>query len=136
MQLRTWLLVCLLLLSKTLFAEVVQINSQQLSKLLEAGVTMIDVRTPGEWKQTGIVEGSHTIMFFDERRQPRTQQWMQQISQLVTPEDELILICRTGNRSGLIANFLTKQYKFARVYNVQGGIKAWKAKGYQTIVVN
>lgn len=136
MQIRAWLLLYLVLFSNVLFAEVVQINSQQLSKLLDEGVTVIDVRTPGEWKQTGIVEGSHTIMFFDERRQPKTQQWMQQISQLVTPDDDLILICRTGNRSGLIANYLTKQHKFVRVYNVQGGIKAWKDKGYKTIAVN
>jgi len=117
------------------FAEVVQISTEQLKQLLASDVTIIDVRTPGEWKQTGVVEGSHLIMFFNEKRQPLTEQWMQQTSELISPDQELILICRSGNRSGMIANYLSKQHQFVRVYNVQKGIKDWIAKGNKTLAV-
>jgi rhodanese-related sulfurtransferase len=119
-----------------LYAEVVQISSEQLKQLIQSGVTVIDVRTPAEWKKTGIIEGSHPIMFFNEKRQPLTEQWMAQMSNIVKPEDELILICRSGNRSGLIANYLSKQHQFVRVYNVERGIKNWIAQGNQTVPIH
>ena len=128
-----WLIVCVLFFPSTLFADVVQIDAERLKKLMQSGITVVDVRTPGEWKQTGIVEGSEPIMFFDEKRQPQTEQWMQKISQLVSASDELILICRTGNRSGIIANYLVKQHQFTKVYNVQRGIKDWIANGNKTV---
>ncbi len=130
-----WFLLVVLFISNNVFAEVVQISTEQLKQLLASDVTIIDVRTPGEWKQTGVVEGSHLIMFFNEKRQPLTEQWMQQTSELISPDQELILICRSGNRSGMIANYLSKQHQFVRVYNVQKGIKDWIAKGNKTLAV-
>lgn len=135
MSIRNWMFLCAFIFSNTTLADVIQINSQQLNELLRSGVTVIDIRTPSEWKQTGIVEGSLPIMFFNEKRQPLTEQWMQQVSQIVTPEDELILICRSGNRSGLIANYLSKKLKFVRIYNVERGIKDWIANGYKTVPI-
>jgi len=136
MFLKYCLIISALIFSNALFAEVVQIDSKQLKELLEAGVTVIDVRTPPEWEQTGIVEGSLPIMFFNQKRQPLTEQWMQQVSRIITPQDELVLICRTGSRSGLIATYLTKQHQFVRVYNVQRGIREWIKQGNKTVKPN
>ncbi len=124
-----------LLFSNALFAEVVQIDADKFKQLMAAGVTVIDVRTPGEWQQTGIVEGSYPIMFFNERRQPLTQDWMQQTAELISADEELILICRSGNRSGMIANYLSKQHQFVRVYNVERGIVDWIKKGNKTVAI-
>ena len=136
MFLRYCLIISALLFSNALLAEVVQIDSKQLKELMQSGVTVIDVRTPPEWEQTGIVEGSLPIMFFNEKRQPLTEQWMQQVSRIITPQDELILICRTGSRSGLIATYLSKQHQFVRVYNVQRGIREWIKQGNKTVKPN
>jgi len=136
MFLKYCLIISALIFSNALFAEVVQIDSEQLKELLEAGVTVIDVRTPPEWEQTGIVEGSLPIMFFNQKRQPLTEQWVQQVSRIITPQDELVLICRTGSRSGLIATYLTKQHQFVRVYNVQRGIREWIKQGNKTVKPN
>jgi len=35
----------------------------------------------------------------------------------------------------MIANYLSKQHQFVRVYNVQKGIKDWIAKGNKTLAV-
>jgi|TARA_B110000238_G_C16006030_1_gene386695 rhodanese-related sulfurtransferase len=114
-------------------AEVTEVDVKGLEKLIASGVTVIDVRTPGEWKQTGIIEGSVPIMFFDEKRQAHPQQWMQQASEYIEPSTPVAIICRTGSRSKAVGNFLAKQHKYQNVYNVTGGIKDWVISGNKTI---
>ena len=53
----------------TVKAEVIQVDNEALKQLLNAGVPLIDVRTASEWQQTGIIEGSHLLTFFDEKGQ-------------------------------------------------------------------
>ena len=42
----------------------------------------------------------------------------------LNPKDEIILICRTGNRSGKALQILQKA-GFKHVFNLQGGVNAW-----------
>ena len=134
LEIKNWLIIFGLLFTQAACtAEVVEINAQGLEELLASGVTVIDVRTPGEWKQTGIVEGSIPIMFFDEKRQSHAQQWMQQASKYIGPESQVAIICRTGRRSKAVGNFLVKQHGYQNVHNVNGGIVAWIAKGNKTV---
>jgi len=37
---------------------VIDIDNAELNKLISAGVPLIDLRTPPEWQQTGILAGS------------------------------------------------------------------------------
>jgi rhodanese-related sulfurtransferase len=47
------------------------------------------------------------------------------------PRDkEIIITCRTGNRSGQVADFLREQ-GFTNVHNMNGGIVAWEEAGYE-----
>ncbi len=39
-------------------------------------------------------------------------------------EDEIVLYCRSGNRSGMAQHFL-KQLGFTKVRNLEGGVLAW-----------
>ena len=130
---RIYLLCFLLILPLTLLADVVDIDAHQLNEMMEQDVVIIDVRTPGEWQQTGIVEGSIPIMFFNERNQPLADEWLAQASEHVSKDKKLILICRTGNRSGVIANYLVKVQGYQDVLNVKGGIVSWKRAGYKTV---
>ena len=46
------------------------------------------------------------------------------------PRDkEIIVTCRTGNRSSQIADLLREQ-GFTNVHNMTGGIVAWEEAGY------
>ncbi|HHG86014.1 MAG TPA: rhodanese-like domain-containing protein [Bacteroidetes bacterium] len=41
-------------------------------------------------------------------------------------DEELVINCRSGGRSGQITHYLTSQ-GFSNVYNLAGGMLAWKA---------
>lgn len=125
----------LLLLSAPLYAELVDIGNEELQAMLARGVTIIDIRTPGEWQSTGIVEGSHKIMAFDEKRRINPPEWAAKIRAIAGPEQELILICRSGNRSRTMGNYLIHQQGYTQVYNVQRGIKGWKKAGLPVVPV-
>lgn len=58
------LFIALLLLSTALFATLKHVEA---TPDAFKGMKVIDIRTPLEWMQTGIVKDSHTIMFFDEK---------------------------------------------------------------------
>ena len=127
------LLFLILVLPSLLFADDVDIDVHQLKQMMGEDVVVIDVRTPGEWSKTGIVEGSVPIMFFDEKRKPLAEEWMVQAAEYISPNEKVILICRTGNRSGVIGKYLVKHHGYQDVYNVKGGIVAWKKAGYKTV---
>ena len=48
-------------------AEVVDIGNDQLKALFKQGTPVVDLRTAGEWRQTGVVKGSQMITLFDEQ---------------------------------------------------------------------
>jgi rhodanese-related sulfurtransferase len=72
-----WLLS--LLLALPVCAEVVDIDNAELARLAAAGVPVIDIRTAGEWKETGILPGSRLLTFFDERGRADPPAWLQQL---------------------------------------------------------
>ena len=43
----------------------------------------------------------------------------------ISKNKKVVLYCRTGNRSGVVAQALEKQHGFTNVFNFQGGILAW-----------
>ena len=116
-------------------AEVVDIDNRKLAELLAKGVPVVDVRTPGEWQQTGVIAGSHMLMFFDERGRYDLQKFEADITKLVKPEEPVIVICRTGSRTVSIAPFLDQKVGYPVVYNVRLGIKGWIASGGKTSAV-
>ncbi len=110
-------------------AEVKNIDNQELKKLLEQGVPIIDIRRPEEWKQTGVVKGSHLNTFFDKRGRYDVDAWLARLAPVAGKDDPFILICRTGNRTGTVSRFLDQKLGYKKVYNVQRGITDWIRKG-------
>lgn len=104
------------------------IDNAELKQMIARGVPVVDIRTPGEWKETGVVAGSHKIMAFDERGafNPAFESAFEEVA---GPGEEVILICRTGNRTAAVANFLQKIRGYKKVANVQHGITKWIAEG-------
>ena len=105
----------------------------QLQQLIEDGVPVIDVRTAGEWTQTGVIPNSHLLTFFDEQGKYDVQSWLNELQSIAEPSQPFALICATGGRTKAIAYFLNTQLGYQQVYNVSGGIYAWIREGRDTV---
>ena len=122
------------LLSTALFAEFKTVDADAFAKLQAKGYPVIDIRTPMEWKQTGIIEGAHKMMFFTPKGQPDLAQWFFDLGHLVKDKKEPILIyCAHANRSKSLGQGL-EQMGFENVYELKGGIEnGWIKAGKKTV---
>jgi len=106
-------------------AEVKDIDNNTLQSLLKEKVTIVDIRTSEEWKETGIIEGSHLLTFFDKNGRYNIEKWVKDLEQIVKKDQPVILICRTGNRTLPVSDLLDKKVGYQTVYNVKKGIMNW-----------
>jgi len=100
------------------------VSNAELKVLLETDTPIYDVRRPEEWRQTGVVEGSKLLTFVDAggRLKPN---FLERFTAETGQHDPVILICRTGNRTGTLARLLVEQLGYTQVYNVRNGITEW-----------
>ncbi len=117
------------------YAEVINVDNAELARLAASGVAVIDIRTAPEWKDTGVIAGSKQMTFFDEKGQVDASAWLEQLKTVVKPGQPVILICRSGNRSRVAAQFLTQQTPYKTVYNVTAGINGWAKEGRAVVAV-
>ncbi|MFT7496676.1 MAG: rhodanese-related sulfurtransferase, partial [Urechidicola sp.] len=88
-----------LLYSGTLLAELVNIDNTELQKLLNEKTIIIDVRRAEEWAETGVIESSQLLTFFDGNGYFNAQKWQTEMSELSDSSSPVILICHSGSRS-------------------------------------
>lgn len=84
------------------------------------GVALIDVRESNEWKE-GHIKGARHIPLG---------QLDKKLGEIrAESPDEVVLYCRSGNRSATAANLLVKN-GMENVSHLGGGILAWEAQSY------
>jgi rhodanese-related sulfurtransferase len=110
-------------------------NEYPSQKILDSNIPIVDIRTPSEWKETGIVKGAITIMFFDETGAYDVQKFLNELNQKVDTKKPFALICRTGSRTMIISDFLSKQLGYD-VINFLGGMVFLKAKNLPVVPYN
>ena len=122
------------LLGTSLFADFKTVDANAFEKLMAKGYPTIDIRTPMEWKQTGIIKGAHKMMFFTPKGQPDLAQWFFKLGHLVKNKKEPILLyCAHANRSKSLGQGL-EQMGFENVYELKGGIEnGWMKAGKKTV---
>ncbi|WP_374687076.1 rhodanese-like domain-containing protein [Promineifilum sp.] len=81
-------------------------------------IFLLDVREPDEYA-AGHIPGVTLIPMGEVASR---------MSELPT-DTEIIVTCRTGNRSSQVADFLREQ-GFTNVHNMEGGLVAWQEAGY------
>lgn len=99
------------------------ISNAELQTLLDQKVTLIDIRLPEEWAQTGTVADSHRITLF-QKNGAVTPDFLAKVQQVAATDKPVALICRTGNRTRAGADMLA-QVGYKEVYNVTQGIMGW-----------
>jgi phage shock protein E len=89
------------------------------SKVAEAGVITLDVRTPGEYAE-GHLEGAQLIDF-------QSGNFENEISSL-DKNATYAVYCRSGNRSGQAVKVM-QDAGFTNVFNMNGGVIDWANAG-------
>ena len=99
--------------------------SEAASRVAAGTAVLVDVREPGEWADGWVAEPANLLSLSD-LRGDRTG-WKSFLAE--NKDKELILYCRSGNRSGIAARILTKEG-----FNVAnaGGFRDWVAAGLPT----
>jgi rhodanese-related sulfurtransferase len=94
---------------------------EALAQVRAGEATLIDIRTPAEWKQTGVAEGALTI----DMTKPT---FVDEVLAAVDGDRAapIVLICRTGNRTNFTRNALERM-GFSNVTHVAEGMAGSRA---------
>ena len=114
------------------FAEVKIADNEKIISLMKGGVPLIDVRTLEEWQKTGVIKNSKLLTFFDKNGNSDVEDWMHQLRKIVSKDDPVIILCRSGKRSGIVSDILSEKMNFSKVYNANSGIIGWINDGQKT----
>lgn len=83
-------------------------------------ITLIDIRTPPEWKETGVAKGAQLLnMLHPQGATGFTNALLDKVKG--DRNAPIALICRTGNRTTQVQRYLQSQ-GFTKVYNVKEGM--------------
>jgi rhodanese-related sulfurtransferase len=97
------------------------ISVEELKNLLKENptVTLLDVRRQNEWQQTGVIPGSIMISMHNLATEIKNG-----FAEKLKQKQPVVVICRSGNRSATVTNFLVRNMG-VEALNLTGGIKAW-----------
>ena len=126
----------LILCSFNLLAtELGQLNPEQLESLQQQqNPLIIDVRTAKEQTKTGIIPNSHPLQFFDERGNFNEEKWLVDLKNLQKNSDQpIVLVCRSGNRSGKVGELLTKKLDMRNIHHLSNGIQQWLKTNHKLV---
>ena len=121
-----------LFIFKFAFAEVIDVDDQEMIKLSNDNIPIVDVRRSSEWDQAGIIPNSILLTFFDEEGNYNFDEWYEKLQLEISVTDPIILICRSGKRSKVVANMIDEKFNTI-IYNAQSGINSWINKKFITV---
>ena len=97
------------------------------------GVIIIDIRRENEWVETGIIKGVETITAFTETGQLHPEFQERFMAVVENPETAIMLVCRSGTRTGNLGNALISQLGFGNVSHLSDGMIGWMEQGMKTV---
>ena len=114
-----------LLTIKFAFADIVDVNNEQIKALLKNNIPIVDIRRSSEWDQTGVVPKSILLTFFDKEGNYDYDDWYGKLLLEIDEGKPIILICRTGRRTKIIAKMMEIKKFDNVIYNAKSGITSW-----------
>jgi len=126
------ILLIVLLLATSLFADLKKVWATPEFVEKNPQIKIIDIRTPLEWQQTGIVKGSIPLMFFNEKGQYDIPKFTAALNKVVKKDEPFALICRTGSRTSKVSEFLANELGY-NVIDLKGGIMNMIRMGYKPV---
>ena len=100
---------------------------------MENDFTLIDIRTEGEWHETGVINISHLLTFFDKDGNYDFKKWMIEVEEIADENGPVIILCRSGRRSRIVSNMIIKENSEYIIYHATNGIKSWIESSKKTV---
>ena len=134
MKIKLLALMLFFLLNNTqLFAEIYEVNNEKIKMLLENSVPLIDIRTEVEWHETGLINSSHLLTFFDKDGNYDFKKWMSEVEEIADENGPVIIMCRSGRRSHIVTSMMIKENSEYLIYHATNGIKFWIESSNKTV---
>lgn len=105
-------------------------NQPLTEELVASGITIVDIRTEPEWRETGVVPGSVLMTFYREDRSYDLEGFIAELELQAAPDKEIALLCRRGNRSARLASLLSER-GYKAIINITGGIRSAAGNGVE-----
>ncbi|MCD2453048.1 rhodanese-like domain-containing protein [Methylicorpusculum oleiharenae] len=110
-------------LSRVDIAQLIDLRDRQ-------NALIIDIRTPQEWAASGLIPQSYPLTFFDAEGRYDLDRWLAKLDKLrSTPDQAVVLVCKSGNRSAKAGQLLTQTQQMKNIYHLQNGIVGWVTAG-------
>jgi len=111
--------------------ELAEVGAEQLLDMQKnQNALVIDVRTEQEWQASGVIPQSRLLQSFDANGQIDQEAWSSQVEKLKTsPDQPVILVCRSGNRSAKLGKLLAEEKGMNQIYHLSSGIQGWIKSG-------
>ena len=106
------------------FAETIDINNDEIKKLIKNNVPIVDIRTLDEWNQTGVIPNSILLTFFKKNGTYNFETWHKELGYVIDTNKPYVLICRSGRRTKIVSEMIDKKID-KLVYNASFGINSW-----------
>ncbi len=111
--------------------ELKTVTPEQLLDMQRQNALVVDIRTEAEWQASGLIPGSQKLESFDQQGRFDQNKWLAALEKLKSsPDQPVILVCRSGNRSGNVGAFLTEKNGMKNVYHLQDGLQSWLKSGH------
>ena len=114
-----------LLTIKFAFADIINVNNEQIKELLKNNIPIVDIRRNSEWDQTGVVPKSILLTFFDKEGNYNYDEWYEKLRLEIDEGKPIILICRTGRRTAINGKMMEIKKFDNVIYNAKSGITSW-----------
>ena len=122
-----------LLTIKFASADIVDVNNEQIKELSKNNIPIVDIRRSSEWDQTGVVPQSILLTFFDKEGNYNYDEWYEKLRLEIDEGKPIILICRTGRRTTIIAKMMEIKNFDNVIYNAKNGITLWIDQKLKTV---
>ncbi|MCK5888358.1 MAG: rhodanese-like domain-containing protein [Methylococcales bacterium] len=133
MKIKAAFILLLSLFSFFVFAEgLVNLMPEKLLEMQKNdNALVVDIRTKKEWASMGTIPNSHKLEFFSSNGRYDLDKWLSDLEKLkASPEQAVILVCRSGSRSGMVGGLLVKKQNMKNIYHLSKGISAWIKAGH------
>ncbi|BCX79809.1 rhodanese-like domain-containing protein [Campylobacter sp. 19-13652] len=104
--------------------EIISVAPDEVSKYPQ----IVDVRTPEEWKQTGVIKGAITVDMRGNRKKI-----LQKLIKDLDLSKPVAFVCRLGTRSPFLARSLDDEIRGLKIVVFKDGMTKLINDGYKTV---